>query len=150
MDPVSAGLAFLSFGLNMFGQKKANEANQAAGEYNAAMLMQNAGLAREQGLVAADQQAREAKRTVGSMVASYGASGVQVDQGSPLDVLADSARQATLDNLTIKYNAEMQARNYEQQAQLALMGGQTSSTSQLLGAAGAGLDAFGYYKNLTR
>lgn len=149
MDPVSAGLAALSFGLNLFGQKKQNEANKEAGQYNAAINMQNAELARQQGLVQAENQARDAKRTVGSMVANYGASGVQTDVGSPLDVLADSARMATLDNLTIKYNAEMQARSYEQQAQLNLMGG-GSSTSSVLGALGAGLDAFGFYKNLTR
>ena len=149
MDPVSAGLALLSFGLNVFGQKKQNEANKEAGQYNAAINMQNAELARQQGLVQAENQARDAKRTVGSMVANYGASGVQTDVGSPLDVLADSARSAALDNLTIKYNAEMKARSYEQQAQLDMMGG-GSSTAGVLGALGAGLDAFGFYKNLTR
>lgn len=149
MDPVSAGLAILSFGMNAFGQKQQSKANAQAAQYNAAINMQNAELARQQGLAEAENQARDAKRTVGSMVASYGASGVQTDVGSPLDVLADSARMAMLDNLTIKYNAEMKARSYEQQAQLNLMGG-GSGTADALGLVGAGLDAFGFYKNLTR
>lgn len=149
MDPLSAGLALLTFGMNVYGQHQQNKANREAMEYNAAINMQNAELARQQGLAEAESQARDAKRTVGSMVASYGASGVQTDVGSPLDVLADSARMAMLDNLTIKYNAEMKARAYEQQAQLDLMGG-GSSTANALGVLGAGLNAFGFYKNLTR
>lgn len=145
MDPISAGLALFSFGLNAFGSYKQGQANQQAADYNANINMYNAALARQQGQIAADAQARDAKRIMGSMVANYGASGVQVDQGSPVDVLADSARMAALDNLTIRYNAEMQAQSYEQQAQLAKMGGQAASTAGTLGVLNAGVNALGFY-----
>lgn len=170
MDPFSAGLAIVSAGLNIFGssqqsraqsaanraQAQATMANVAAANFNADLLEQNAGIALEQGRVAQDAQQRQSRRQIGSMVAAYGASGVQVDSGSPLDVLADSAMMAELDRLTIGYNAELEARNYRTQAQLQRMSAQqgilsaatynsaarAATTSGYINAFGAGLNAY--------
>ena len=113
---------------------------QAAGQaadYNAQVAQQNAVIAQQQGDAAAQAQSRDAQRKIGSMIASYGASGVQADAGSPLDVLADSVRMATLDNLTTKYNYALKAQGFGNQATLDTMNAETSRTSGLLNGAAA-------------
>lgn len=145
MDPITMSLILLGVGtgMNAYGQHQQGEASADAARYNAEIDLFNAQQARVQGQVASEAQARQARKTVGSMVANYGASGVQVDTGSPMDVLVDSARQAALDNLTIKYNAEMQARNYETQADLAYKNASASHTAGNMNAFSSLFSGFG-------
>lgn len=125
-------IALVAGSVKGFGSILGGESNAQADEYNAAVAQQNATIARQQGQVAADAQWRSAERSFGSMVANYGASGVQSDNGSPVDALAESVRMATLDNLTTKYNYELKAVGFENQAQLDKMKAQTSRTSGVL------------------
>lgn len=120
--------------------------SQAVGyEYRAAIARQNAVIAQQQGVAAVEAQQRMAARRIGSMVANYGASGVQTDAGSPLDVLADSAAMATLDKLTLEYNYKLRAMGFEQQAATDLMGAKAARTSGYInaGTAIAGQFSFG-------
>lgn len=140
-------------------QAEAAMANVAAANFNADLLDQNAEIAAAQGRVAQELQQRQSSRQIGSMIAAYGASGVQVDSGSPLDVLADSARTAELDRLTIGYNTDLQVKNYRDQAQLQRMSAQqgvlaaatynsaarAASTSGYINAFGAGLNAYAQF-----
>jgi hypothetical protein len=132
---VSAGVAAL-------GAVRSSQAQAAAANYNAQLADQNAQVANAQGAAAAEAQERDSKRRIGSMLAAYGASGVQTDTGSPTDVLADSARSASLDNLTIKYNAKLRAMGLEAQAGLdrstasnATQAGYINATSAVLSGA---------------
>lgn len=135
---VGAGVA--ATGTLMEGQSQA-----MASEYNADVARQNAAIAAQQGKAAVELQQRNAKRTIGTMVANYGASGVQVDSGSPLDVLADSASMAELDKLTTQYNYALRGLGYSQQANLADMNASSASTSSLLGAVGKAASGYGTY-----
>ena len=131
--PILAGSAAVSaVGSIMQGQAQSDAAN-----YNAAIARQNAEIARQQGEAAAQAQNRDAQRKMGSMVAAYGASGVQSDTGSPMEALMDSARMATLDNLTIKYDADLRARGYQSQAVLSSANAKSASTAGVIGAVGA-------------
>jgi hypothetical protein len=69
-------------------------------------------------------------------MAAYGASGVQMDVGSPVDVLVDSARMAELDKLTTQYNYALRAIGYEAQGKLDLLGAKSARTSALFEAIG--------------
>jgi hypothetical protein len=60
---------------------------------------------------------------------------VQLDEGSPLAVLADSARAAELDRQTILYNGRVQAQGYTDQAKLDRYTGNAAQTSGYIGAA---------------
>lgn len=142
-DPVTMLVA--GFATQAVGSLIQGEGQAQASEYNATIARQNAEIARQQGAFAMEAQEREAKRAMGRSIAAYGASGVQVDSGSPLDVLADSARMAMLDRLMIQYNAEVKARGYENQSQLETTSAEYSRTSALFGAAGAGFKAAGVY-----
>lgn len=100
------------------GQAMTARANAAAAQFNAQVALENAQITDQQKQVALEAQDRKAARAIGSMVASYGASGVRVDDGTPLDVLADSVATATLDRLTLAYNYDLKIRDYQNQAKL--------------------------------
>lgn len=139
-------IALVSGGVKAFGSILGGEGNAQAAEYNAAIARQNAAIAREQGVAAADAQWRNAERTIGAMKASFGASGIQSDNGSPLEAIMDSARMATLDNLTTKYNYELKAVGFENQATLEGMKAKTSRTSGVLNAFASMGQAYSMYK----
>jgi hypothetical protein len=63
---------------------------------------------------------RDFQQEQGSRAASMGASGIALDSGSSLDVLADSAAAAALDASTIRANAGKEAWGYREQAGQAL------------------------------
>ena len=114
----------------------ASAASKSA-DYNSQIAQQNATIATQQGDAAAAKQDRTARLQIGAMTANYGASGVDGTQGSPVDVLQDSVRTATLDNLTTKYNYALRAAGFQNQAGLDSMASSSASTSGLLGAGGA-------------
>lgn len=134
-----------SFAMQALGSATSGQAQSQADEFKASLALQNAAIARQQGEAASQAQRRLAYRTQGSIIANYGASGVQSDNGSPIDVLANSAAMATLDNLTIKYNSELKAVGYENEAKLAMMGASNAKTSSLLNTAAYALKAGSIY-----
>lgn len=100
------------------GRRQANAAVQQ-GNYQGGVYDQNAALADNQSTdaISRGRQAEIARgtatnQTVGAQRASYAASGVNVGNGSALDVQADTARMGALDQLTIKRNAAMEAFGY--------------------------------------
>lgn len=132
-------LMVASTAMGAIGAVRQAQAQAGAMRYNAQIAEQNAQIANAQGAAAAEAQQREAQRRIGSAIASYGASGVDVGTGSPVDVLADSARQSALDNLTVKYNYKLRAQGYLNQAELdrtgasnAVQAGYMNATSALL------------------
>lgn len=122
---------------------------RSAAKYNASIAERNAVVARQQAAVNEDAQRRAAYRALGRMRAGYGAAGVTVE-GSPLDVLEDSAAEAELDALNIRYKGELTAMGYQDEATLQRMRGKAAMTagifkagSALLGGAGAYYSAYG-------
>lgn len=118
-----------------YGQVQAGEAAGKAYEFNAAQAEQNSAQAK---LIAAQEERQvriNARRQIGSMVADYGASGVTME-GSPMAVIAESAANAELDALNIRYGGESKARNFKNEATvLRYQGGQARSAGYLGAAA---------------
>ena len=115
-DPVS--WMYIAGAMSAVGTVRQAQSQAQAKNYEAEVAAQNARIAQQQGEAAAELQAKEAQRKIGAMVAQYGAAGVDVSSGSPADVLADSVRSATLDNLTTKYNYQLKALDYTNQSNL--------------------------------
>lgn len=88
-----------------------------AAKYNAAVAERNAVISRQQAAANEAAQRRDAFRAMGRIRAGYGAAGVATE-GTPLDVLEDSAAEAELDALNIRYKGEIAAMGYESEAQL--------------------------------
>jgi len=109
-------------------------AQAGAARYNAAIATQNATIAEQQGEAAAQSVDRNARRKIGSMIAGFGASGVDQTTGSATDVLADSVRMATLDKLTTKYNYALRAVSYRNQAKLDETNANNAETAMVFNA----------------
>lgn len=114
-----------------------------AANYNAQIAEQNATASRQAASANAERQKRSAERQLGSMQAGYSASGVSSSEGSALDILSQSARDAELDYQTILHGGEMQARGYQNTANLersraanAMSSGYMSAAGTLIGGAG--------------
>lgn len=135
-DPITMLIAGTAVGA--VGSIVKGESEAVAYEYNASVARRNAQTSAEQGVAAVEAQQRNSVRRIGAAIAAYGASGVQVDSGSPMDVLADSARMAELDRLTTQYNYALKGAGYQSQAQLADMGAETARTSGYLNALSVG------------
>jgi hypothetical protein len=121
------------------GAVKQGQAASQAANYNSQLATQNAGIAAAQGEAAAQAQSRDSQRRIGTEMAAYGASGVQMSDGSPADVLADSARSAALDNLTTRYNYQLKGLGYQDQASLESAQSSNASAAGYLSAIGSGI-----------
>lgn len=121
---------------------KAGQNAKAKGEHDAAVAERDAGVARDQANALALRQQREATKIMGGMRAAYGAAGVTVE-GSPLDVIEESAGQAELDRLTILYNGELKATGLQDNAALSRAGGNAAADAGYVGAVGTMFNAYG-------
>jgi hypothetical protein len=129
----------LEIGTQIYGiglQNKVSKANaslmEAQGnysssvqEFNAAVARANAEAIRASADLDIERQKGAAKRLKSSQIAGYSKAGVKL-QGSPLDVMIDSAVNAKLDMAITDYNAnigimqaESQAKGYDKSAQIA-------------------------------
>ena len=134
-------------------------AASASTNYNAKVNERNAIIAnqdRKQALdtaeIAANDKRRENARTMSTIRAMYGSSGLDMS-GSPLDVIEDSAMELALDEQRIDYEARVQNRQgfmkmqgYKEAATLnkmeaksAKIGGVLSAFGYLVGGAGNAL-----------
>ena len=107
-------------GVSAYQQGKAQQAQaeyQAkVAEDNAKIAQQNASNARQEGIEESRMQRMKTIQAVSSQQASMAANGLDITQGTPLDVIEDTATMGELDALTTQYNAETKAQAYEQQA----------------------------------
>lgn len=145
----ATGALATGVGVSALGSVVQGEGQAQASEYNAAIARQNALITQQQGDAAVQAQQRDSARQIGRMKAAYGASGVQLDSGSPLDVLAESASMAALDSLTLKYNYALKAAGLQSQASLEDKQASTSRTSAILGAGSSVLKGYGMYTALS-
>lgn len=120
--------------ISAYGAVQQAQAQKTAAQYNAGLSERNALVARQQADAAVLTQRRQAAQMHGTMVAGYGASGVELE-GSPLDVMAYSVSLAKLDEANIRYRAELQAMGHQESATLDRMAGQTAEQQGYLNSA---------------
>ncbi len=104
--------------------------------YNAQVADRNAGVARDQAARDAEAQGRRARQVLGAARAGFGASGV-TSEGSPLDVLMNSASNAEMDRQNILYKGELRAIGYSDTAALERSRAKAAEKEGLVGAASA-------------
>lgn len=133
MDPTTL-LMVASSVMSAAGSIQQGNSAKAAAEYNARVAENNAITARQQAAAQEEQHRRLARRQLGQMRAAYGASGVTME-GSPLDILAQSAKDAELDALNIRYGGELKAQGLESEAVLERYRGKSAQRAGYMGAA---------------
>lgn len=126
-----------SAGLQAIGSVMQGINAQQVGAYNDAVQNRNAIITGQNASQDATAQAADAARKIGAARAGYAKAGVQLDEGSPLDVLAESARTAELDRQTILYQGRVQAQGYIDQGKLDRYKGNVGAIEGYMGGATA-------------
>ena len=131
-----------------YGQIQQGNAAKEAANYNAQVANNNAttannnAIAAEQaGAVQAEQKQMQTGQTIGKIIASKAASGLDVNSGSSADLVASTADVGELDAQTIRNNADKtaygyrtQGQSYSAQAGLDQMQGNNAAAAGQLGA----------------
>lgn len=146
MLPVIAMVAGTAF--QAIGAIKQGQAANAAAKYNAQVANNNAQVAEQQAQSQAMVQGRRAMMQNGGLLANMAANGVDVGEGSAVDILSQSAANAEMDRQNIIYNGRVRAQSLRSQAQLDTFQGETAQQNGYMSAAGAllsgGAKAYGY------
>lgn len=121
---VASGVGFIGTGISALGAIQGGNQQARAAEFNA-QAAQNQAAAQEA------QQRRQAARVMGQGRANVAASGIEMD-GSPLEVMADSAANAELDALTIRYGGQVRADQERMRGSMARQAGYMGAASSLL------------------
>lgn len=129
-------LAAASAAMTAVSSIKQGQQAEASAKFNADMQNRNALIARQQAGAEEEKQRRLTYMRQGAANAAYGASGVAME-GSPLDILEQSAAQEELDALNIRYRGEIGAQSAEGQAELSRMRGSAAAQAGMMGAGSA-------------
>nr|WP_319485666.1 hypothetical protein [uncultured Cohaesibacter sp.] len=112
----------------MQGAMAAQSANAQAAVYDRQAQME-----RDKGEYEAGLQDKALTRTLGKNRATALANGLAL-VGTPADVIADNAVEGALDVQAIRYGAEVNATNYEMQADVSRMQGRQAMAGGVFGA----------------
>lgn len=134
--------------------KQQGEAQQAMYNYQAQVAQENAKIAknnaameRQQGIEESRLQRIKVAQAIGSQQTAMAANGVDITQGTALDVIEDTAAMGELDSLQTRYNYERKAlayeataNNYSNQANLDIIAGQNAYKAGNINALATGLN----------
>lgn len=123
MAAIAAVLSVVSGAVGAVGAIQSANAQASAAEYNAKIDERNKIIAQqdrkntlELSAIEADDKRKENARTLSSIRAAYGSSGLDM-AGSPLDVIEDTAIELSLDTRRIEYEGRARAREGYMKAQ---------------------------------
>lgn len=153
MEGAKLGAAAASTIQSVNAQKQAGKAQQAQNEYqarmaeeNAKIARQNAAMERQQGIEEARLQRIKVAQAIGSQKTAMAANGVDITEGTALDVIEDTAAMGELDALQTRANYERKALafdaqgyNYSNQANLDRIAGQNAYSAGNYNALSTGL-----------
>lgn len=143
--------------MGVVGSIQQGEAQKAQMDYQAQVARNNAKIAqanadqkRQEGIEEARTQRMKTLQKVGAQQAALAANGVDISQGTALDMVEDTSAMGELDALTTRYNYETNALGYEQQAtnfrnqaSLDTFAGQNAYKSGLSNAVATGIGGLG-------
>lgn len=142
LPAISAGASLAGGVMGAVGSEENASVQAQIARNNANTAMWNANIAGEQGEQQSAMKGMQTAQTVGKMRAAFGASGVDVNSGSPADVQAAADAAGLTDQQTIKSDAarrawgyETQSSNFENQSKVDVQQGNWGALSSLLGGA---------------
>lgn len=115
---------------------KQGEYAAKAAEYNARVLEQEKQYQLKKAKLEEEQFLKQGEGIKGRIRSGYGAGGVSVNSGSPVEVLFDTEDQIAYDAALIRYGGQVNAARYQSQANMARYQGQVSKYTSRIGAAG--------------
>lgn len=134
--------------IGAYGAIQSGQAQKKQARYQSAVERNNATIAgwqaedaTQRGQIEEQRQRLATARLRGAQRAGMAANGIEIDSGSPLDVLMDTASLGELDALTIRSNAEREAYGFRSQqgnlmaqSGLTTMAGRNAATAGYIGA----------------
>lgn len=130
----SMALGVVGAGVQAMGSIQEGNYRAQVAENNAKIAGYNAQLATESGEIEASNQGLKTRAQIGEQKAAQGASGVDVNSGSAVDVRVASDILGMTDALTIKSNAAKQAYGFLTQQTSLLAEAQQDRTAGKIGA----------------
>ena len=143
------------------GAQQQADAQAQKANYEAAVARNNATAEAYKGTAQAEATAEQGKRVLAQQRAAFGASGAQVDTGSPVTVFGESSARLAGDVSAQQYGGKIQSQRWQDQAVLhdmeaanarkagqiasmgAIIGGVGSIGKMFGGGAGSSVSAFG-------
>jgi len=129
----ATGAMVVSAAVTAAGAISEGEASRSAHNTQADLARQNARIALRQGAEREAAKRRQAAMHTGKLQAAIGQSGIDITQGSAAGLVAQSATNAELDALNIRYDASMARLGYDR----------TTATER---ATAANAQSSGYFK----
>lgn len=156
-EGIAIAATAISIGMGAYSAVSQGEAAAEAADYNAKVAENNAKYKQAQALDAEQRGATEAaqhrekvRKLLATQNAMTGASGIDTDSGTALDIMTETAGQGELDSLRIMNNAQREAQgykveadNYRAGASIGRWQGQQSATAGQIGAAGSIIGGIG-------
>lgn len=122
MAAVLVATSLIGGAVGAIGSIREGQAREASANTNAAIAGYNRDVAlRNRGIVLSQSNAdaidanKELTRNLSTIRAAYGANGLALE-GSPLDVINDTAKEKSLDVAKIRYKGDVQAAGYTDEA----------------------------------
>lgn len=143
-------LLTVATGLALGGTAVSAVSQIAQGNNQANVMEANAKVAEQQ--AAAEQESakqetlklsRQSRQTIGTQAAMYGASGIDISSGSPLDVMARTAANYESDIQTVGYAGDTRAAADQYQADIYRYGAKAQRLGGYLGAGATLLNGVG-------
>jgi len=114
----AAVVTIIAAGVQAYGQYQQAQQQSAVYKYNAKVATNNAASARNAAAIDEYQIREKNKAVMATQRARYAKANLQLSMGSPMEIMAASARQAELDAQVARYRGELGAVGYETQASL--------------------------------
>ncbi len=142
---MAAALPFISVAMSVIGAMQQGSAAKQASDYNSAQNQRNSTIALQQANADAERKQRDNVRLIGHQRAGYAAAGVTLD-GSPLDVLEDSAAIGELNVRQVRYAGELKSIGFLDTANLDAMRGENAQTASYFSAGKELIGGYGAIK----
>jgi hypothetical protein len=133
----------LSAATAAYGSYSSGQAQKKAAEFNAQVQEQNASAAKEKAAYDEQQQRYKARLLISTQIARYSASGADISEGTPLDVVAEQAFQSEKDSIAIRYGGDVAGSRYLSAASGERFQGQNAATAGQISAVGSILQGAG-------
>lgn len=134
---IAAAASVAAAAVSAYGTYEAGQAQEKASNYNKQVQENNAALATQQANIEAGNLEEKQRRFRAAQRVAFAASGTE-EEGSPLLVMADTARQQAKDVYLTKYGGSARAASFEAEAGLQRLYGRQYAQAGAYGA-GTGL-----------
>lgn len=132
-------------GVSAYGAYQQGQTAKSTAEYNAKLQEQQAQNAELENRQNMQRMQLQNERTLASQRVNYAAAGLEIGNGTPLQVQADTAKQLTLNMLDQNRAANSQEQSLYAQAGATQWAGQQYATAGMLSAGGSLLQGAGSF-----